>query len=120
MCTPNTLRFCTCAVTDLPTHQHIWKWVRPTDDVVTDTVGLFVVPEMTVLNPLMLEQQLQAPDVFDTAMDFQEGDVLEVVLFAPTEDAQQWQYRYFNQQWCFTAHPIHLRILVLQGKIELH
>ncbi|MEN9335526.1 MAG: hypothetical protein RLZZ500_513 [Bacteroidota bacterium] len=118
MCTPTTLRFCTCSTTDISQLTHYWRWIRPADDVVTDTVGLFVVPETTVLDPLMLEQQLQAPDVFDTAMDFQDGDVLEVVLFASTEDEQEWQYRYFNQQWCFSNDSLDTGVRLASGKIE--
>lgn len=58
-----------------------------------------MVPESTLaLDPLHIEQVLQSPDAFDTDLDFQEGDVLEVAVFTPPNGVQELYYQFSNLQ----------------------
>ncbi len=121
MCTPTTLRFCTCAVTDLPNELHIWKWVRPQEsDFALQTIGLFVFPEGTeTLNAATLEAALNREGSFDTALAFAPKDQLVVVLFQHTEREATFSFVWENGVWEFDPLGDWGGTVLREGRVEL-
>ncbi len=72
------------------------------------------------MHPLLIEQVLQSPDVFDTLLNFQEGDVLEVVMFTPPNGVQELYYQFSNSQWHYNSNQFVSVTTIKSGKIHLY
>ncbi|QDO95275.1 hypothetical protein FNB79_15280 [Formosa sediminum] len=99
------LKLCTCD-TDIEHLQHYWvvhrlKEIGEEEEVV---IGITVMPveldsEITIRNEALLLNLLNETEVFDTPIQFNENDRLQLSFLLDSGDYLDYGFEFFNNHW---------------------